>query len=89
MATTRSRESLKGPPFTRGDLCYLLEREARDYRLEAISGIKRNSHMNDLRDYPSQDKAQNLIDALLVDFINVVANGQGLDLGLKVEHLRT
>ena len=71
--------------MTIGELCKLLETDAKRYRLTAKQSIQRNHHMNTCR-YPIA--SQNFIDALLVDFINFIAQRQGLDLGLYTKDLR-
>ena len=81
--------------MTRGELLKLLEKEAKEYRLGALSSIERSRHMNNLsaRDFSKLKKDQRLIqktiDALLVDFINTVAGGQCLDYGLYTKHLKS
>lgn len=79
--------------MTRGELLDFLTKEAKKYREEALSFIERNQHMNNL----SQDdflefkrdrqRTQRLIDALLVDFINVIGTCQCLDYGLYTKHI--
>jgi hypothetical protein len=71
--------------MTNDELYKLLENKAKTYRLTALSSIKRNKHMNDCK---NPRASQNIIDALLVDFINYVALGQGLNLGLYTKDLR-
>ena len=71
--------------MTNVELCKILESDAKRYRLTAKKSIKRNRHMNNCR-YPKA--SQNFIDALLVDFINFIAQRQGLDLGLYTKDLK-
>lgn len=76
----------KPEQFTKGHLCKLLEDEAKEYRLKSLNSIKQNSHMNSCK---NPKVSQPVIDAILVDFINYVATGQGIDLGLHTKHLVT
>lgn len=79
--------------MTRGKLLNLLDGEAMKYREEALSSIERNRHMNDLSEKDiaklkeNQEWAQRIVDAILVDFVNHVGVGQGLDYGLHTKHL--
>lgn len=79
--------------MTRGKLLNLLDGEATRYREEALSSIERNRHMNDLSEKDiaklkeNREWAQRIADALLVDFVNFVGVGQGLDYGLYTKHL--
>lgn len=72
-----------------------LERMACDYHQQALESVERNSHMNDLTEKDlrqlkkNQPQAQRLIDAVLIDFINVIAINQGGDWSLRVEHLKS
>ncbi|MBU6415223.1 hypothetical protein KGQ34_03215 [Patescibacteria group bacterium] len=81
--------------MTRGELLNFLEKEAKRYRKEALSSIERNKHMNNLskqdilRLKKDRQMTQKMIDALLVDFINVIGNSQGCDYGLYVKHLES
>ncbi|MBU4348331.1 MAG: hypothetical protein L6266_01965 [Nanoarchaeota archaeon] len=79
--------------MTCGELLNLLEEEAKKYRKEALSSVEHNRYMNNLsfKDISKLKKeqrlTQKLIDAILVDFINRIGNGQGGDYGLRTEHL--
>ena len=68
------------------DLCKLLESSAKDYRLDCNDSVNNNCHMNELNVKQCID--QRNIDAILVDFINFIANEQGIDLGLYVKDLK-
>ena len=80
--------------MTKKQLLALLESEAKAYRNDALDSIARNRHMNDFtrRDIMGLHKSfklfERLRDALLVDFINFVGTEQGLDQGLRTEHLQ-
>lgn len=73
----------------------LLEKEARQYRKQALSLIERNKHMNNLstkdilRLKKDRQMTQRMIDALLVNFINVVGTSQSIDYGLYTKHLKS
>jgi hypothetical protein len=73
-------------PMTRGELCKLLEKEAKKYIGDGVAAsLKRNKHMHEWR---QKKIPEHLIDALLVDFINHVAAGQGLDYALYTKDLK-
>lgn len=80
--------------MTKKQLLALLEDEAKAYRNDALDSIARNRRMNDLtkRDIVGLRKNfklfERLRDALLVDFINFIGTEQGLDQGLRTEHLQ-
>ena len=80
--------------MTSGELLDYLAKEAKKYRGKALLSVNRNRHMNDLssKDISKLKKeqrlTQKLIDALLVDFINIIGVDQGGDYGLRAEHLK-
>lgn len=80
--------------LTRGDLLKLLEKEAKDYREKALDSVRRNCHMNGLTEADIVEVRKNpelfrrFAEAVLVDFVNWVGVGQGLDYGLKTSHLK-
>lgn len=78
--------------MTKKGLLNLLEKEAKEYRKETLVSIKRNNRMNNLTaaDFKKigTKTFKRLADAVLVDFINYVAAGQGIDLGLYTKHLK-
>jgi hypothetical protein len=74
--------------LSKRDLMNLLEKEAKLYRLNANDSLRRNGHMNDYAMKGREDVPQEIVDALLVDFINYVGTGQGLDEGLYVHNLK-
>jgi hypothetical protein len=65
----------------------LLISEIELYRFNALESIQDSHHMNkcQARDLKV---SQNFIDAILVDFVNSIMVGQGLDLGLYTKHLK-
>lgn len=80
----------KESELTRIRLLKLLESTARDYRKKCYDSIYRNTHMNNLEPNQPWDcqKISNVVDAILVDFINTVAAEQGVDYGLCTKHLK-
>lgn len=80
--------------LSKGELLNILTEEAKSHRDYAYKSLKRNKHMNDLspadiRELNRLDAGfrQRLIDAVLVDYINYLAAGQGVDYGLYTKHL--
>ena len=69
--------------MTKGELLSLIEKEGRRYSKEAINSMKINKHMHDCK---NPKASQAFIDAILVDFINYIAYGQGVDYGLHTFH---
>ena len=67
-----------------GELCKILEKEVKSYRLGANESIKRNSHMNQ---HDGSNMKQENIDAILVDFLNNIAANRGLDLALYTQDI--
>ncbi len=67
------------------DLLMLLAKNASEYRKEAKESIKRNSHMNKIKD--TEEINQDIIDAVLVDFINKIGMKQGIDFALYTADL--
>lgn len=78
--------------MTKIELLKMLDREAKSYRKTALASIERNGHMNDLSTMDirvmkeDQERFQRFADAILVDFVNYIGNGQGLDYGLYTKH---
>ena len=72
--------------LTKGELMKMLESYSREYRISANDSLRRNSHMNDKVMLRRKDLDQELIDALLVDFVNYIGSRQGLDYGMYVKH---
>ena len=62
------------------ELIHVVEKIAQEYRPEAISSLKRNTHLHECK--PSDIKNQDLIDAVLSDFINFLASKYGVDYGV-------
>jgi hypothetical protein len=83
---------VKDKNITRGELLNFLTKEAKRYRTTALKSLKRNRHMNtlskkDLLKLRNLHSIQEFIDAILVDFINSVGVGQGIDYALYTENL--
>jgi hypothetical protein len=76
---------------TKGDLWHYLERVAKKYVADGIqASIVRSRHMHHAGDLAKRNwrpQIQELAEAILVDFINVVGTDQGLDVGLYTKHL--
>ena len=83
-------------------LLELIEKNAKEYRLNAIESINRNAHMLSVPTYVRQSYhhfdlvdtpvdqykiSQQAIDIILTDFINFVGNYQGIDYGLYIKDL--
>lgn len=80
--------------MTNGELLNLLTEEAKKYHRKALSSVERNWHMNNLsskdlqRLIKNQQLTQDLIDALLVDFINFIGVGLCVDYGLYTKNIQ-
>lgn len=70
--------------MTKLDLLKMLERDAKEFRADR-DYFARNSHMHTIKNAPSQE----IVDAVLVGFINCVALQQGIDYGLYTRDLST
>lgn len=68
------------------ELLDLLTKSAREYRKDAQSSISRNAHMSAIQS--TEVIQQNIIDAVLVDFINYVGTRQCVDYGLYTKDLQ-
>lgn len=69
------------------DLLNLIEGNIRTYRLDANDSLRRNSHMNAEIMEGRENIPQEVVDALLVDFINYIGVWQGLDYGMYTRDL--
>lgn len=69
---------------TRGDLLKYLDRIGSEFRHECADSIVRNSHLHNLK--RKTKISQDMIDAVLVMFINHIGTDQNLDWALKVDH---
>ena len=74
------------PEMTTGELLDLLFVDAEQYIGGSKKSILRNTHMNNLKfdDHIRQD----VIDAVVVDFINFVGGKRGVDVGMYTKDLR-
>jgi len=72
--------------MTKSELINMLIEYGQKYTSEAIESVKRNRHMNDLGndDLISQD----IVNALIVDFINFIGIKNGIDVGMYVKDLK-
>ena len=66
----------------------MLESDLNEYRLTANVSLRRNEHMNGGVMLRREDIHQEIVDAILVDFLNYIAKNQGLDYGLHTRHLK-
>ena len=71
--------------MTKGELMKMLVKYAKGYAPDCLESIKHNSHMNE---YRGKVITQNIIDAIIVDFVNFIGYEQGLDLGLYTRDLK-
>jgi hypothetical protein len=72
-----------GSGMTKGQLCKLLETDAVLYLKDSKESLRRNTHEFSFRGTYNHKFAM----AVLIDYINFVARGQGLDLGLEEKHI--
>ena len=70
------------------NLLMFLEKNAQEYRLIANDSLRKNQHMIEYAMKNKPDISQEIIDALLVDFINYVGTSQRSYYGLQVKHLK-
>ena len=64
------------------ELLELIEKNVKNYRHEGIANsIIRNSHMNNFKG-TVEDIDPDLVDAILVDFVNFLARNQCVDYGM-------
>lgn len=73
------------PLSTKGDLLRYLDHCACEYHVGATASIARNKHMNKME---GQLIPQDIVNAVLVDFINWVGTHQGLDYALYTRDLK-
>jgi len=80
------RPKVLGIEFTTGELLDLLYKDAEEYIKGSKVSILRNTHMNELT--PKTNIPQEIIDAVVVDFINFVGGKRGCDVGMYTKYLR-
>lgn len=71
--------------LTAGDLIDILIKDAQGYAPGSVASIKRNKHMNNCE---GKKIDQDVVDAVIVDYLNYIASRYGMDLGLYVKDLR-
>jgi hypothetical protein len=71
-----------------GELLEILVETINDYRLDANDSLRRNAHMNNDVMKNREDIPQEVIDALLVDFVNYFGLRRGGDYGLYTKDLK-
>ena len=81
-------EFIIGDVMTEGDLFQILQDSINEYRLGANDSLRINSHMNAKVMEGRENIPQEIIDALLVDFVNYYGGRRGGDYGLYTGHLR-
>jgi len=67
------------------DFLHIIEHSAQRYRPLSMASIKRNTHLHECD--PKQVIDQDVIDAVLTDFINFLAGEQGVDYGIKASDI--
>lgn len=67
------------------ELLTYLTNTAKVYRPDAVASVLRNRHMNQIAD--SEYPHQNVVDAVLVDFINYIGTRNGIDYALYTKDL--
>ena len=73
--------------MTKGEMIKLLNDDAIRYKIRGIiKSVKNNKHMNKWHGR-AMSGMNDFADAVVVDFINFVADGQGLDYGMHTYHL--
>lgn len=76
---------IKNNCLTSGDLIDILIKDAQGYIPGSVASIKRNKHMNNCE---RKKIDQEVVDAVIVDYLNYVASKYGMDLGLYTKDLR-
>jgi hypothetical protein len=69
------------------ELLDMLIRHAKEYRVDRLSSLARNTHMHDVTLEALAATSPDVLDAVMVDYLNFVAARQGVDLGLYAEDL--
>lgn len=69
------------------DLLDMLVNSAIDYRVERFASMARNTHMHDATLEAIAATKPDILDAVMVDFLNYVARRQGVDLALYAEDI--
>ena len=70
--------------MTKAEYLEILTAFAKDFRIDAMADVKRNTHMNK---YTGADIAQDDVDAILVAFINFIGYRNGVDYALYTSDL--
>jgi len=71
--------------MTRGEFLNRIVDDAKEYCPGALKSVLRNCRMSNINE--NDICSQEFVEALLVDFINFIAKGQCIDLGLYTKHL--
>lgn len=72
--------------MTKIELLEYLTKIAKEYRMGCTTSVARNQHMNETKGECNVE--QNIVDAILVDFINHIGVDQCVDYGLYSKDLR-
>ncbi len=74
--------------MTKIDLLTMLKNHADEYRSGCSESILSNSHMNDVSKEQAEGVDQEVVDAVLVDFINLIGRKMGVDYALYTSDLK-
>lgn len=72
--------------MTNSELIDMLIEHAKEYAIGVTESIKRNNHMNNLRNNVIIE--QETADALIVDFVNFIGGKHCMDVGLYTKDLK-
>lgn len=74
--------------MTRGELAEFLSAKAKKFAPTAKECCVRNRHMNNATEDQIRDTPQEVVDAIVVAFVNEVMGSQGIDLGLYSDDVK-
>jgi len=80
---------MSNPMRTKGDLLKYLDDRASEYCRISKASLARSIHMNNLKKSEVAKIHQDVIEAIIVDFVNFIGSQQGLDYGLYTKHLKS
>lgn len=69
------------------ELIDMLVKNAIDYRAQRFASLARNTHMHDATLEAIAATKPDILDAVMVDFLNFIAARQGIDLALYAEDI--
>lgn len=73
--------------MTNAELLEMLVENLKDYRVDRYASLARNTHMHDASLEMLAATSPDILDAVLVDYLNFVAVRQGVDLALYAEDI--